>query len=306
MSYLEIKSAHKGFGTARQRTEILTDLNLQVTEGEFVVIIGYSGSGKTTLMNLLSGLSLPDSGSVSIGGQAITGPSPERALVFQNYSLLPWLTVFENIGLAVESVFPNLGAAERAAKIAHYIEMVNLTPATHKFPRELSGGMKQRVSVARALAMEPKVLLLDEPLSALDALTRANLQDEISQIRASSGATIVWITNDPDEAILLADRVIPLTPGPPSTLGPSMTIGLAQPRDRKTILHDPEFKRLRLELTTWLLDEKAKRRTVSETTLTPPDILPEDVTTVNTLPFLIRRAPRRRSDAATTPTQISA
>jgi nitrate/nitrite transport system ATP-binding protein len=174
--------------------------------------------------------------------------------------------------------------------------MVNLTPAAKKFPKELSGGMRQRVSVARALAMEPKVLLLDEPLSALDALTRATLQDEISSIWEATRTTVIWITNDPDEALLLADRVIPLTPGPAARLGPELKVNLPRPRDRKTIGASKEFKALRAELVDWLLDAKGQVKTKVSRTYTLPDILPEDLTTKNTLQFLKRRGPRRRHE----------
>ena len=218
-AFLEISRADKGYGPAWNRTEVLADINLEVERGEFISIVGFSGAGKTTLMNLLSGLAFPDTGSVIIDGKPVTGPGPERGLVFQNYSLLPWLTVFENIALAVDQVFPQWNAEKRRAHVERYIEIVNLVAARNKLPRELSGGMRQRVAVARTLAMEPQVLLLDEPLSALDALTRANLQDEITSIRRQDDKTIVLITNDPDEAILLADRVIPLTRGPRATLG---------------------------------------------------------------------------------------
>ena len=203
MAFLEISRADKGYGPKWNRTEVLADINLEVERGEFIAIVGFSGAGKTTLVNLLSGLAFTDKGTVIIDSKPVTGPGPERGLVFQNYSLLPWLTVFENIALAVDQVFPKWSAEGRRTHTEKYIELVNLTPARNKLPRELSGGMRQRVAVARTLAMEPQVLLLDEPLSALDALTRANLQDEITSIRRQDDKTIVLITNDPDEAILL-------------------------------------------------------------------------------------------------------
>ena len=296
MPLIEIKQASKGFGSNGARTEVLKNINLSVEEGEFIVIIGYSGSGKTTLVNLISGLGHADAGETLMDGKPITGPGPDRGLVFQNYSLLPWLNVQENISLAVDEVFPDWSKAQRAEHVAKYIAMVKLTPAAHKLPKELSGGMRQRVSVARALAMTPRVLLLDEPLSALDALTRATLQDEISDIWLKNRTTVIWVTNDPDEAILLADRVIPLLPTSPATLGESLTVDIERPRDRKAINHDPRFKKLRAHLINTLLDSKGKNKVKSSRKLVLPDILPEDLTQVNTLQFLNRRGPKRRNE----------
>ena len=296
MPLLQLNNVSKGFGADNTRSEILSNINLSVEEGEFIAIIGYSGTGKTTLMNMISGLAKPDQGEVLLDGKPITGPGPDRALVFQNYSLLPWLTVHENIALAVDEVFKDWTKDQRKAHIEKHIAMVKLSHAAHKFPKELSGGMRQRVSVARALAMDSKVLLLDEPLSALDALTRATLQDDISDIWQRQRKTVIWITNDPDEALLLADRVIPLLPSSPATLGESMTVSLDRPRDRKAINHDPKFKALRNQLITTLLDAKGKNRTVVSKKLTLPDILPEDLSVVNSFQFLNRRGPRRRND----------
>lgn len=295
MSLIQINNASKGFGLPGSRTEVLKNINLSVEEGEFVVIVGYSGSGKSTLINLISGLVKPDTGEALIEGKKITEPGPDRGLVFQNYSLLPWLTVEENIALAVDEVFKDWTPEQRKAHVAKYIAMVKLTPAAHKLPKELSGGMRQRVSVARTLAMNPKVLLMDEPLSALDALTRATLQDEISEIWMKNKTTVIWITNDPDEAILVADKVIPLLPTAPATLGEPMIIDLDRPRDRRTINHDPKFKKLRTQLITTLLDAKGRTKSKTSLKLTLPDILPEDLTTVNTLQFLNRSGPKRRT-----------
>lgn len=295
MPLIEIKGASKGFGHNGSRSEVLKDINLSVEEGEFVVIVGYSGSGKSTLINLISGLVKPDTGEALIEGKKITEPGPDRGLVFQNYSLLPWLTVEENIALAVDEVFKYWSPEQRKAHVAKYIAMVKLTPAAHKLPKELSGGMRQRVSVARTLAMNPKVLLMDEPLSALDALTRAQLQDEISDIWMNNKTTVIWITNDPDEAILVADKVIPLLPTAPATLGEPMIIDLERPRDRRSINHDPKFKKLRTQLITTLLDVKGRTKSKTSLKLTLPDILPEDLTTVNTLQFLNRSGPKRRT-----------
>lgn len=297
MSLLEIKNASKSYGPKWDRTEVLSDINLTVEKGEFVAIVGFSGSGKTTLMNLISGLALPDSGTVKANGEPVKGPSAERALVFQNYSLLPWLTVYENISLAVDQLFPNWPGDKRRSHVERYIAMVNLTPARDKRPRELSGGMRQRVAVARALAMEPQVLLCDEPLSALDALTRATLQDELARIRSEDKKTIVLITNDPDEALLLADRVIPLTAGPRATLGQSIPVNLPHPRDRKTVAEEPEFRRIRLELVDCLLESKRKQTSVLERKLVLPDIMPEDLSQPRPImPWFGGRGPIRRGE----------
>ena len=278
MPFLELNHVSKSFGP----TAVLKDVNLAIEQGEFVAIVGYSGAGKTTLMSILAGLLKPDTGTVRLEGREMAGPGPDRGLVFQNYSLLPWLTVFENVKLAVDQVFGGqlFGGQSEAERVAHAekaVAMVNLAPARDKRPSELSGGMRQRVSVARTLSMNPKVLLCDEPLSALDALTRANLQDEIARIRALHNQTVVLITNDPDEAILLADRVIPLTAGPNATLGPSFPVEIPHPRDRKALNHDPHFKQIRLDVTEFLLNSRHDRQTVLTKKLILPDIEPEDV-----------------------------
>lgn len=277
MPYLELKSVSKGYGANGARTEVLRDVNLTIDQGEFVAIVGYSGAGKTTLMSILAGLIRPDAGTVTLEGREMTGPGPDRGLVFQNYSLLPWLTVAENIRLAVDQVFPEKSEAERAAHTTEFIELVSLTPARDKRPHELSGGMRQRVSVARTLAMNPKVLLCDEPLSALDALTRANLQDEITRIRTLHRQTVVLVTNDPDEAILLADRVVPLTAGPNATLGRSFIVNLPHPRDRKALNHDLRFRELRREISEFLLQSRQDRHATLTRKLVLPDIEPEDL-----------------------------
>lgn len=284
MSFLELTHIFKSYGN----TPVLHDVNLSLVEGEFVAIVGYSGQGKTTLMSMIAGLVKPDSGSITLEGQPVTGPGPDRGLVFQNYSLLPWLTVQENIELAVQAVFPKQSPAERAAHVAKYIAMVKLTHAADRLPRQLSGGMRQRVSVARTLAINPRILLLDEPLSALDALTRANLQDEINDIWQSDKKTVVLITNSVDEALYLADRVIPLTLGPGATLAAPITVDLPRPRDRKALNHEPEFKRLRAQITDQLLGYSAARKTNVSRKLVLPDILPEDLEQPR-----VNRPPRR-------------
>jgi nitrate/nitrite transport system ATP-binding protein len=306
MPLIEIKGASKGFGPPGNRTEVLKNINLSVEEGEFVVIVGYSGSGKSTLINLISGLVKPDTGEALIEGKKITEPGPDRGLVFQNYSLLPWLTVEENIALAVDEVFNDWTPAQRKEHVAKYIAMVKLTPAAHKLPKELSGGMRQRVSVARTLAMQPKVLLMDEPLSALDALTRAQLQDEIADIWLNNKTTVIWITNDPDEAILVADKVIPLLPTSPATLGEPMIVNIERPRDRKAINHDDRFKKLRTQLITTLLDAKGRTKVKASVKIALPDILPEDLSYVNSLQFLNRTGPKRRSDKLREEVEVAA
>jgi nitrate/nitrite transport system ATP-binding protein len=249
----------RGVGQRYGATEVLQDVNLAIFEGEFVAIVGFSGSGKTTLVNLLAGLVAADAGEVLKAGRPVRGPGPDRGVVFQSYSLLPWLTVSENVALAVDCVFAGKPRAERAARTARYVEMVGLSAAAYKRPAELSGGMRQRVAVARALAANPDVLLLDEPLSALDALTRANLQDEITRIWNEEKKTVLLITNDVDEALILADRIIPLDPGPRASLGPSFPVDLPRPRERRALNHDARFKQLRAAVTQYLIDAGERR-----------------------------------------------
>jgi len=302
---LELSGVSKSFGRAHERTTILKDINLTVEEGDFVSIIGYSGSGKSTLINLIAGLLKPDTGTARMDGSIIAGPGPERGIVFQNYSLLPWLTVTENVRLAVDQLFPAMSEKERAEYAAKYIDMVKLTPASGKLPRELSGGMRQRVSVARTLAANPRVLLLDEPLSALDALTRATLQDEIADIWEKNRTTVIWITNDPDEAILVADRVIPLLPGRNgATLGEEIPVSITRPRLRTEVLPTSGFKSLKIQLVDTLLN--AKRDTADTITkkLATPDILPEDLGKKRNFSLFDRPTPRRRSQLAREELQI--
>jgi len=282
-AFLELASVSKSFGA----TEVLSGIQLGIREGEFVAIVGFSGSGKTTLISLMAGLLAPDTGEIRLDGAPIVGPGPDRGVVFQNYSLLPWLTVYGNVELAVREVFRRASAAERRERIEHHIELVGLTAARDKRPLELSGGMRQRVSVARALAIDPKILLLDEPLSALDALTRATLQDEIERIWERARKTVVLITNDVDEALLLADRIIPLRPGPRATLGPEFAVPLARPRDRRAVNRDPVFTKLRADITHYLRVEGRRAQPRAHGFgLALPDVAPADLT-----------APRARSIA---------
>jgi nitrate/nitrite transport system ATP-binding protein len=303
MPYLELKNVAKGFGANGSRVEVLRDINLTVEKGEFVAIVGFSGAGKTTLMSLISGLAKPDSGALTLNGLEITEPGPDRGIVFQNYSLLPWLSVFENVFLAVNQCFPNWTTGKKIEHTEKYVGMVNLTPARNKRPHELSGGMRQRVSVARALAMDPQILLLDEPLSALDALTRSTLQDEISRIWQENKKTVVMITNDPDEGIYLADRIIPLSAGPGATLGPSINIDLPRPRDRKALNHEPRFKEVRAQIIEYLLESKGERHAAVTKKLILPDIEPEDLNVPRQ--WRSGRAPLRPSEVKNETVEIS-
>ncbi len=274
MAFLELKGLTKGYGVGVDRSVVLDGIDLAVEEGEFIAIVGFSGSGKTTLISAIAGLIEPDAGEILLKGKRVKGPDPERGVVFQSYSLMPWLTVEGNVALAVDSVFSSESRAERAARVARYIDMVGLSHAVDRKPAELSGGMRQRVAVARALAMSPEILLLDEPLSALDALTRANLQDEITRIWQQDRKTVLLITNDVDEAILLADRIIPLNPGPNATLGPEFRVDLPRPRERTAMNHDAGFKRLRADITQYLMRVGLERGANVEDTLVLPNVVP--------------------------------
>lgn len=274
MAFLELKNLAKSYGQGAQKTDVLRDINLTVEEGEFIAIVGFSGSGKTTLISTIAGLATPDSGEVLLNGKPITEPGPDRGIVFQSYSLLPWLSVYGNVALAVDEVFKDESRVERKARTNRYIDLVGLTHAADRRPAELSGGMRQRVSVARALAMNPQILLLDEPLSALDALTRSKLQGEIERIWSEDKRTVVLITNDVDEAILLADRIIPLMPGPNATLGREFKVDLPRPRDHATLSELESFKRLRHDVTAYLTEIASGRASKSNEQLTLPDVAP--------------------------------
>ena len=237
--FIDIANAEMVFQTKKGTFHALANVNLAVRQGEFVTLIGHSGCGKSTLLNLIAGLSKASGGALICNGREIAGPSPERAVVFQNHSLLPWLTCFENVHLAVERVF---SAKENGKQLQERtwtaLALVGLTTAAGKRPHEISGGMKQRVGIARALAMEPKVLLMDEPFGALDALTRAHLQDELLRIVAATGSTVVMVTHDVDEAVLLSDRIVMMTNGPAATIGDIVDVRLARPRDRLALAQD--------------------------------------------------------------------
>ena len=256
--YVHIESVGMTFKTRRGPFVALRDIDLSVNKGEFIALIGHSGCGKSTLLNLVAGLNEPTSGVLLCAGREIAGPGPERAVVFQNHSLLPWLTCFDNVHLAVERVF---GAAEPKARLKERthaaLALVGLTHAEHKMPHEVSGGMKQRVGIARALAMQPKVLLLDEPFGALDALTRAKLQDELMKIVQAAGSTVLMVTHDVDEAVLLADRIVMMTNGPAATIGEVLAIDLPRPRDRVELNENTQYHHYRTAVLDFLYRRQA-------------------------------------------------
>lgn len=274
MKFLELKNVSKSYGSANGRTEVLSDVNLEIEEGEFVAIVGFSGSGKTTLISTIAGLTAPDSGEILLQGKPVTDAGPDRGVVFQSYSLMPWLSVYGNVALAVDAVHSQWPAGKRREHALKYIRMVGLDHAVDRRPAELSGGMRQRVAVARALAMDPQILLLDEPLSALDALTRSKLQDEIEAIWRRERKTVILVTNDVDEALLLADRIIPLKPGPRATLGRQFKVDFARPRDRATINHSECYQHLRAEITQYLLDIGAQQASQTGESLALPEVVP--------------------------------
>jgi nitrate/nitrite transport system ATP-binding protein len=258
--HLIIEGAGITFDTKRGPFVALRDVDLTVKKGEFVTLIGHSGCGKSTLLNLVAGLLRPTAGHIIAAGREVAGPGPDRAVVFQNHSLLPWMTCFDNVYLAVERVF---GATESKAKLRERTDaalaLVHLEHAAQKHPNEISGGMKQRVGIARALAMEPKVLLLDEPFGALDALTRAHLQDELIKIVAQTGSTVLMVTHDVDEAVLLSDRVVMLTNGPAATIGEILEVGLPRPRDRLALSNDARYMACRSAVLAFLYQKQMKQ-----------------------------------------------
>jgi len=276
MAYLELNNICKTYGQGDNESQVLSNINLTIEEGEFVAIVGFTGSGKTTLVNLINGLLEPTSGEVLFKGNPVSGTSHERGVIFQNYSLLPWLTVEQNVLMAVKEAFPKREKAVWKRKAAYYIEMVNLTPATNKLPKELSGGMRQRVAVARALAMKPDMIIMDEPLGALDALTRGNLQDQILNIWGKDKRTALLITNDVDEGIYMADRIIPLRPGPNATLGPEFKIDLERPRDKTELNDNASFKKTRNAIIEYLMDIGHERKSEAKEQFILPDLAPKD------------------------------
>jgi len=256
--YIEIQGVEQTFKTKKGSFPALRDINLTVAKGEFVTLIGHSGCGKSTLLNLIAGLTMPTNGVLLCADREIAGPGPERAVVFQNHSLLPWLTCFENIYLAVERVFGSKETkAQLKARTEEALALVGLTPAASKRPGEISGGMKQRVGIARALCMEPKVLLMDEPFGALDALTRAKLQDELLEIVARTQSTVVMVTHDVDEAVLLSDKIVMLTNGPAATIGEILAVDLPRPRNRVALADDPQYQQHRKAVIDFLYTRQA-------------------------------------------------
>jgi len=244
-SFLRIENVSKIYPTPKGEYVVLKDVNLHIQEGEFICLIGHSGCGKSTLLNMVGGFSKPSFGEVTVNGKLITKPGPDRMVVFQGYALLPWLTVYENVMLAVDSVNPNLSKSEKNDIVRHHLAMVGLSEAAEKKPTQISGGMKQRVSIARALAIRPEVLILDEPFGALDAITKEELQEELLQIWTEHRCTVLMITHDIDEALFLADRLVMMTNGPAANIGEIMRIPFPRPRDRAQIMEDPLYYDLR-------------------------------------------------------------
>ena len=244
-AFLRIEKVSKVYPTAQGEYVVLKDVNLHIQEGEFICLIGHSGCGKSTLLNMVGGFSKPSVGEVVVNGKLITKPGPERMVVFQGYALLPWLTVYENVYLAVDSVYLNLSKSEKNDIVRHHLAMVGLSEAADKKPTQISGGMKQRVSIARALSIRPEVLILDEPFGALDAITKEELQEELLQIWTEHRCTVLMITHDIDEALFLSDRLVMMTNGPAANIGEILTIPFARPRDRAQIMEDPLYYDLR-------------------------------------------------------------
>jgi nitrate/nitrite transport system ATP-binding protein len=259
MNFLEISKASIEFPTPKGPFKALDNINLQIKEGEFVSLIGHSGCGKSTVLNIVAGLYQATEGGVILEGKEVNEPGPERAVVFQNHSLLPWLTAYQNVELAVKQVFKKTKSRQEIKNwIEHNLELVHMEHAIHKRPDEISGGMKQRVGIARALAMQPKVLLMDEPFGALDALTRAHLQDSVMEIQNKLGNTIIMITHDVDEAVLLSDRIVMMTNGPAATIGEILSIDIERPRDRLELADNKKYNQYRSEVLRFLYEKQRK------------------------------------------------
>jgi nitrate/nitrite transport system ATP-binding protein len=265
-AYLSVSQVDMTFiGNGGAVNPVLKSINLDVQRGEFISLIGHSGCGKSTVLNIVAGLLRASSGGVIVDGREVNAPGPDRAVVFQNHSLLPWLTVYQNVELAVDKVFRGTKTpGERKDWILHNLDMVSMSHAMHRLPSEISGGMKQRVGIARALAMEPKVLLLDEPFGALDALTRAHLQDEVIRIQNDLGNTIMMITHDVDEAVLLSDRVVMMTNGPGATIGQIMEVPLPRPRERIALAENPVYNHCRQQILTFLYEKQRKIESIAQ------------------------------------------
>ncbi|ENE5187450.1 ABC transporter ATP-binding protein [Vibrio parahaemolyticus] len=236
----------------------LKNVDLQINKGEFVSLIGHSGCGKSTVLNLVAGLYMPTDGGVIVDGREVAGPGPDRAVVFQNHSLLPWLTVYQNVELAVKQIAGKKGKAWIQEQVNHYLELIQMQHAAHKKPDEISGGMKQRVGIARALALQPKVLLMDEPFGALDALTRAHLQDALMKIQAELNNTVIMITHDVDEAVLLSDKIVMMTNGPAAIIGEVLEVNLPRPRERVALADDAQYQKCRQAVLKFLYEKQSK------------------------------------------------
>jgi nitrate/nitrite transport system ATP-binding protein len=299
---LSLKNVSKSFADGQgNRSDVLHDISFDVADGEFVAILGFSGAGKTTLINAIAGLSDIDSGAIHVKGEPCDGPGKDRGLVFQSYSLFPWLTVGANVALAVDAVHKEKSKEERAALVRQKVELVGLDHAMDRKPAQLSGGMRQRVAVARALAMEPEILLMDEPLSALDALTRAKLQDEIERIRSHEKRTIVLVTNDVDEALLLADRVAVLTPAPSATIGKIFDVNIARPRLREALNDDAAYKTLRNSIVGYLDVLNTDQKTGADSSTNLPNVTPLDMSSLKDKKTKNSELPQAYLDAASSP-----
>jgi nitrate/nitrite transport system ATP-binding protein len=269
-AYLSISGVDMSFTKGRQTNHVLRHITLDVQRGEFISLIGHSGCGKSTVLNIVAGLLKASAGGVIVDGREVNEPGPDRALVFQNHSLLPWLTVYQNVALAVDKTFRGVkSAAERKDWILHNLEMVSMGHALNRLPSEISGGMKQRVGIARALSMQPKVLLLDEPFGALDALTRAHLQDEVMRIQGELRNTVMMITHDVDEAVLLSDRIVMMTNGPAASIGEVLDIELERPRDRLALSDDARYNHYRHEVLSFLHEKQRKVEPMARSARSP-------------------------------------
>ena len=263
-AYLSLSQVDMTFTGTGGVNPVLKGIDLNVRRGEYISLIGHSGCGKSTVLNIVAGLLRATSGGVLVDNREVNAPGPDRAVVFQNHSLLPWLTVYQNVEIAVDKIFRHTRSrAERREWILHNLAMVNMSHALDRLPSQISGGMKQRVGIARALAMEPKVLLLDEPFGALDALTRAHLQDEVIRIQAELGNTVLMITHDVDEAVLLSDRVVMMTNGPAATVGQVMRVDIPRPRNRIQLAEDKTYNHCRQEILSFLYEKQRKVETIA-------------------------------------------
>jgi len=263
-THLDISHIDMVFPTATGGFTALKEVDLKIKKGEFVSLIGHSGCGKSTVLNVVAGLHQATRGGVILNGEEVSEPGPERAVVFQNHSLLPWLTVYQNVELAVKQVFSGRKNAQQMKEWIEYnLSLVHMDHALYKRPAEISGGMKQRVGIARALAMEPEVLLMDEPFGALDALTRAHMQDSLMEIQAQLNNTVIMITHDVDEAVLLSDRIVMMTNGPAATIGEILNIDLPRPRDRLVLAEDPQYNHYRSQVLRFLYEKQRKVEPIS-------------------------------------------